>query len=67
MSITHCTPDPRELDFEHEFLLELLQIYGSSVTNSDLVEYAALCGVFLTWDQVRDLRHDLFFLQTGGR
>jgi len=59
-----------QLDFEHAFLFELLQIYGSAVSNSDLVERAALCGVSLTWDQVREIRYDLFFLQqqqVGGR
>jgi hypothetical protein len=58
--------DLEQLDLEHRVVLELLVKHGSRVTNGDLVKYAALQHVYLTWDQVRSIRSDLFFMQ-GGR
>jgi hypothetical protein len=56
------------MDLEHQIILDLLVAHGSASTNSDLVELAAeKYEVYLTWAQVADIRHDLFFMQLAGR
>jgi hypothetical protein len=54
------------MDQEHQIILDLLIEYGAQLTNMDLVELAADRGVRLTWDQVRSVRYDLFFVQLAG-
>jgi len=51
------------MDREHQIILDLLIEHGAQLTNMDLVELAADRGVRLTWDQVRSVRYDLFFVQ----
>jgi uncharacterized C2H2 Zn-finger protein len=62
-----CFKEQEQVDHEHQVIFDLLVAYGNTLTNSDLVELAAneheLC---LTWAQVADIRHDLFFMQLAG-
>jgi len=52
------------MDQEHQIILDLLIEHGAQLSNLELVELAADRGVRLTWDQVRSVRYDLFFVQS---